>query len=79
MSRRRRHLHRANPNPWRREVATAGRPVETVTAAMLTVPARPGEVWSTEIAHDDGCLALKGHGLRSCSCEVVWLEARRVA
>ena len=75
---RRRHLHRANPNPWR-TVATAGRPVAAVTAATLAIPAGPGEVWSTAIAHDDGCLALKGHGLRACDCELVELEARRVA
>jgi hypothetical protein len=46
---------------------------------MLEMPVRPGEVWDTGIGHDDGCLALKGHGLRSCSCEIVRLEARRVA
>jgi hypothetical protein len=53
-------------------------PPQTVTAAMLEVPCRPGEVWDTAIGHDDGCLALKGHGLRACDCEIVSLRARRV-
>jgi hypothetical protein len=76
---RRARLLRATPNAWRRSVATGGRPERAVCAALLEVPFNRGEVWTTDIQHDDGCLTLRGHGLRACSCEIVELKARRVA
>jgi hypothetical protein len=78
VSRRRRRIPHTRANIWRREVAIGRHPVEAVCTALLEMPTHAGEVWSTGIAHDDGCLALR-HGLRACDCEIVKLTARRVA
>jgi hypothetical protein len=76
--RRRPHIAGTRAPRWRREVATGGDPVGNLTAALLEIKVRPGEVWDCAIGHDDGCPALR-HGIRACDCEVVRLEARRMA
>jgi hypothetical protein len=62
-----------------RRVAIGENPVRAVTKAMLELPVGKGEVWDVGIAHDCGCPTLRRGGLRECDCEVVRLDARRVA
>ncbi len=64
---------------YRREIATAGDPVASLTTAMLEMPVRPGEIWDLGIGHDDGCPALRWQRLDACDCEIVSLDGRRVA
>lgn len=70
-------IHRATPN-WRRTIATGGRPVEAVCAALAEVRG-PAGIWPTIVRHDAGCPCLHGHSLPACDCELVELESRRVA
>lgn len=64
---------------WKREIATGGDPVGAVVEAWRRLPRRPGGVWTMGISHDDGCPALAGRSMLACTCEIVWLEARRAA
>jgi hypothetical protein len=61
------------------EIATGGRPVEAYVAAMLNTIPRGPRIWSVEVSHDDGCPTLNSHGMDACTCEVIWIEPRKVA
>jgi hypothetical protein len=62
------------------EVATAGDPTVAVmraSAAWWRIDG--GGVNKVTISHDDGCPCLHRRGLPACTCEIIGLEARRVA
>lgn len=67
-------------NVWRREVACGVDPAGALVRALVELRAgRAGQVWSVGVAHDDGCPSLEQGGMPACTCELVWLEARRAA
>jgi len=66
------------------EVATDGRPVEALVAAIsarrLAVAVEPGSVNVVEVAHDLGCpCTSNGRSMDACECETVVVTWRRVA
>jgi hypothetical protein len=64
---------------YRLEVATGGRPLEAYLRAVGSLPLRRGELWVTDMQHDDGCPGWERESIPLCTCEVVWLTVRRVA
>jgi hypothetical protein len=65
---------------WRRDIATAGNPTSALVEALKELRAvRTGQVWSVGIGHDAACPSLKDGGIPACTCEIIWLEARRAA
>ncbi len=64
---------------FRLEVATGGNPVSAFVRAMQTMPFVRGQVWTTDVHHDDGCPALGTGPMHVCTCEVVEIAARRVS
>jgi len=64
---------------YRLEVATGGRPVTALLRAFERMPVRRGQVWTTEVHHDDDCPAIATGPMAVCRCEIVELVARRVA
>jgi hypothetical protein len=67
---------------WYVDVACGGDPARAVLRAVSEILERQsnrGEVWRLGSGHDDGCPAMEGEGMESCSCEIVQLEARRAA
>jgi hypothetical protein len=60
------------------DIATGGDPVAAVAHAEQSW-ASGGHVVKLAVRHDDGCPCLDGRGLHACTCEVIGLEARRVA
>lgn len=66
-------------SPQRREVACGPDPELALVRALRDLPIHAGQIWSIGVAHDDGCPALEQGGMPACTCELVWLEARRAA
>jgi hypothetical protein len=60
------------------EVATGGDPIAALTRAAAIWSRKP-QVISLAVRHDDGCPCLYGRSMFACTCEIVELEARRVA
>lgn len=61
--------------PVRLEVATGGRPVESLMAALEGV-VTVGTINHVSVAHDDDCPCLTGrYALPWCTCKVVELRA----
>jgi hypothetical protein len=60
-------------------VATGGRPAEALAAAALQLTRGRPYVLRVGVHHDDGCPCLDGQSMRACTCEIVQLEAKRVA
>ena len=56
------------------EIATAGHPVEAVTAASLEMS--DGEPLRITVSHDPGCPCTNGRPLVDCTCEIVGLVGR---
>ena len=79
MSARRGRLPGTTKAVYSLEVATGGRPVTALLRALERMPVRRGQVWTTEVHHDDGCPALGTGPMHVCTCEVVEIAARRVA
>lgn len=79
MSARRGRLPGTTKAVYRVEVATGGKPVTALVRAMQQMPFARGQVWTTEVHHDDGCPALGTGPMHVCTCEVVEIAARRVA
>ncbi len=63
----------------RLEVATGGRPVEALLAALASCVLPRGEVWTIAVHHDDGCPATPAGPMARCTCEIVELVPRRAA
>ena len=79
MSRRHRVPGTPGDRVFRVEVATAGRPVQAYLAAVEAIGLRRGELWLTDMHHDDGCPGLEAESIPLCTCEIVEITARRVA
>jgi hypothetical protein len=79
VSRRPRIPGMSRPRDIRLEVATGGNPTRAFLRAAMLIPWRPGEVWLTDVHHDDGCPATPDGPMAACSCEIVELRARRAA
>ena len=80
MSRRRPRVPGAKQTAdYRREIATAGRAAETLLHVLYSLPVGRGQVWRTSVHHDDGCPAIDTGPIGACTCEIVSVEARRVA
>lgn len=76
--RRHRVLGTTSPS-YRLEIATGGKPVTALLRALERMPVRRGQVWTTEVHHDDDCPAIATGPMAVCRCEIVELVARRVA
>jgi hypothetical protein len=73
-------IARTTSNLWRRDLACGIDPAGALSRALAELHAvRAGQVWSVGIGHDDGCPALSGRSMSSCTCELVRLDARRAA
>lgn len=67
-------------NTWRREIATGVDPTAALVKALAEFrTVRAGHFWRIAVSHDDGCPSLERGGMGACTCELVWLEARRAA
>lgn len=64
---------------WRREVACGGDPALAIVRALSDLPVGVEEFWRIGVGHDDGCPAVDTGPMTACTCEVLRLEARRMA
>ncbi len=79
MSGRRHRVLGTTSASYRLEVATGGKPVTALLRALERMPVGRGQVWATDVHHDDECPALGTGPMHVCTCEVVDIAARRVA
>jgi len=61
------------------DIACGGDPTRAVAAASLRLTQGRPWIVNLTIRHDDGCPCLNGRSMLGCTCELVTLEARRVA
>jgi hypothetical protein len=60
------------------EVATVGDPARSITAALAELRPEAG-VYKVSVSHDESCPCVAGHQpMTACTCEIVWLDRRRV-
>ena len=64
---------------YRREIACGTNPTLALVRAIGELPLGARGVWSLGVSHDDGCPAMNNSAMSACTCEIVWLEAKRAA